>query len=222
MLRPLAGSETTDTPTHRHFVGTLRYAPPELLLRRERSEDAEAWRAIDIYQIGTVLYELIQGARLFGHVPEDPYAEVVVAVLQERPSLVRSDVGDDVSSQTDVLLLYRREPGSRVVFPEGHALVECKYRKKPVSASMVREFGARCVLRNVPLGILIAKNKITGTDVVGRALRHAERERRDFLSKGAHILVLSAEELRGKSRELRGLEGLLLDDYEHLRFGKRS
>jgi hypothetical protein len=129
---------------------------------------------------------------------------------------------DDVSSQTDILLLYRQEAGSRVVLPEGHLLVECKYRKKAVSASMVREFGARCLLRNVPLGILIAKNKITGAETVDTALRNAERERREFLGRGAHILVLSADDLRSKSRELRGLESDLLEDYEHLRFGRRS
>jgi hypothetical protein len=85
--------------------------------------------------------------------------------------------------------------------------------------------GEACIadsLRNVPLGILIAKNKLTGADVVNRALRHAERERRDFLAKGVHILVLSGEDLHGKSRELRGLEASLIDDYEHLRFGRRS
>ncbi len=112
VLRPLGRSDLTDTPTNRYFVGTLRYAPPELLHRREDAEDTNAWRAIDVYQIGTVLYELIQGAKLFAHVPDDPYADLVIAVDEHRPSLVRSDIGEDLIRLSRNAL--EKEPASRL------------------------------------------------------------------------------------------------------------
>lgn len=69
----------------RPFVGSLRYAPPELLLRRE-GHDATAWDAITLYQIGTVLYEMIDGRWIFDGY-KDPFAELALAVLHYNPVL---------------------------------------------------------------------------------------------------------------------------------------
>jgi hypothetical protein len=127
---------------------------------------------------------------------------------------------EDVSSQTDTVVLYRGEPFNRAVLPEGYAFVESKYRKDSISAAIVREFGGRCSNRHVNLGILITKTKITGSEDES-GLRDAERERHDFLAKGVHILVLTVEDLRGMARNLRGLEWPLRQDLERLRFGKQ-
>jgi len=46
------------------FVGTLRYAPPEFLLRQE-NRDLDGHRAITFYQIGGVLYDMLMKKPLF-------------------------------------------------------------------------------------------------------------------------------------------------------------
>lgn len=50
------------------FVASLRYSPPEFVWREEQSVDSEAWRAITFYQIGAVMYDMIEGKNIFsGH-----------------------------------------------------------------------------------------------------------------------------------------------------------
>lgn len=46
------------------FVGTLRYAPPEFALRKEK-RDVDGLRAITFYQIGAVLHDMIMKKPLF-------------------------------------------------------------------------------------------------------------------------------------------------------------
>ena len=109
VLKVISSASLTDHPSHgRHFIGTLRYSPPELL-HREEADTIESWTAITIYQVGTVLYELIQGVRLFNDVPDNPYADVVKAVDQLTPTLMRSDVGDDLLFLTRSALLKKPE-----------------------------------------------------------------------------------------------------------------
>jgi hypothetical protein len=98
VLKPVADSELTDH-ARRPFLGTLRYAPPELLHRKE-ANTREGWEAVCVYQLGTVLYELIHGTTLFAEFPGDPYADLVVAVDNERPRVSRSDVGQDLVQLT--------------------------------------------------------------------------------------------------------------------------
>jgi serine/threonine protein kinase len=101
VMRPIEHSELTDVPNDpksRYFLGTLRYASPEFLLRREQ-DSPDGWRAVTTYQIGTVLYEMIQGTLLFPHIRE-PYAELVQAVLYSPPELLRDDVGADLVTLT--------------------------------------------------------------------------------------------------------------------------
>jgi len=47
------------------FVASLRYSPPEFVWREEQSVDGEAWRAITFYQIGAVMYDMIEGINIF-------------------------------------------------------------------------------------------------------------------------------------------------------------
>lgn len=112
VLKPIAGSNITDNGNGRHFIGTLRYSPPEILYRREK-DDNNGWYAITIYQIGTVLYELIQGAILFGHVNE-PFADLVDTVNYYEPPVVRRDIGNDLKLLTKKCLV--KDPDERLSF----------------------------------------------------------------------------------------------------------
>jgi tRNA A-37 threonylcarbamoyl transferase component Bud32 len=123
VLRPIEASDLTDDvddPKTKWFLGTLRYAPPELLLRKE-GPDANSWRAISIYQIGAVLYELIHGVQLFPHIRE-PYAELVLSVLHTTPTVMRQDVGQDLLTLTRNCLV--KDPNERIQLVSWSSLLE--------------------------------------------------------------------------------------------------
>jgi serine/threonine protein kinase len=111
VLRPFEGSALTIDGDARHFIGTLRYASPEYLHGREE-QTVEGWTALTIYQIGTVLYELIHGARLFGHIADVSFADMVVAVGSFNPPVLRSDVGLDLLQLTRYCL--NKDPSVRL------------------------------------------------------------------------------------------------------------
>ena len=74
------------------FVGTLRYAPPEFLLRQE-VRDLDGHRAITFYQIGGVLYDMLMKKPLFSEYSK-PKAALYKAVECVVPSI-------DVDRQMD-------------------------------------------------------------------------------------------------------------------------
>ena len=55
---------TQEDVSEGRFVGTLRYAPPEFLLRQE-NRDLDGHRAITFYQMGGVLYDMLMKRPLF-------------------------------------------------------------------------------------------------------------------------------------------------------------
>ncbi|CAG0960678.1 Serine/threonine-protein kinase PknB [Planctomycetaceae bacterium] len=71
------------------FIGTLRYAPPEFLLREEK-DTREGWEAVTVYQLGTVLYHFVEGQWIFSDYGE-PYAGLVLAVQSQPPKYARLD-----------------------------------------------------------------------------------------------------------------------------------
>lgn len=97
VLKPIGVSDLTDDERGRRFIATRRYTPPELQHRQER-DTPEGWEAVTVYQIGAVLFEMIQGSKLFSHVPDHPPADLVVAVDNLTPQLFRSDIGQDLVS----------------------------------------------------------------------------------------------------------------------------
>lgn len=112
----------------RSFDSTTRYAPPELL--HLRSDNSRAgWEAICVYQIGTVLYELVQGAVLFGHVSNQPQADLVSAVDREVPSVLRSDVGQDLVDLVRRCL--EKDPVRRLKLASWASLRELSQRTPP-------------------------------------------------------------------------------------------
>ncbi len=95
VVRPIsAEGEVTDQSDVRPFLGTLRYSPPEFLLREE-TDSMEGWRAVTFYQLGGILHDMIMRRVLFeGH--STPYARLVRAVQDETPKFEGADVESDL------------------------------------------------------------------------------------------------------------------------------
>lgn len=90
VLRPVADSDVTDVD-QRPFIGTLRYSPPEFLLRSE-VDSLEGWRAVTFYQIGATLHDLLMKEPLFLE-RTTPYPALVKAILEERPKVHHENTG---------------------------------------------------------------------------------------------------------------------------------
>lgn len=90
VIRPVALSDGTDTALLKRFVGTLRYASPEFLERREADTSA-GWRAVTFYQLGAVLHDLIMRRRLFDNY-EEPFVLLADAIRRDSPKVSATDV----------------------------------------------------------------------------------------------------------------------------------
>ena len=90
----LKDSEPPSDQDRRFFVGTLRYGPPEFLLRKEEYS-VEGWRAVTFYQLGAVLYDLIMKERIFEAFAE-PYPRLVMAVEHEIPTINSKEVPEEL------------------------------------------------------------------------------------------------------------------------------
>jgi serine/threonine protein kinase len=77
----------------KQFLGTLRYAPPEFLMRDEKDETKD-WRAINIYQIGAVLHDLIMKNELFAGI--EPYGALVSAIKEDMPQIISTKYHPDL------------------------------------------------------------------------------------------------------------------------------
>ena len=88
VLRPFVDSNLTDID-QRPFIGTLRYSSPEFLQRKEE-HSLEGWRALTVYQIGAVLYDLLMKREIFSDF-SSPYSVLVEAVLNEKPDVYGED-----------------------------------------------------------------------------------------------------------------------------------
>jgi serine/threonine protein kinase len=86
--------EPSSDQERRFFVGTLRYGPPEFLLRKEEYS-IEGWRAVTFYQLGAVLYDMIMKERIFEAFAE-PYPRLVMAIEHQIPSITAKDVPEDL------------------------------------------------------------------------------------------------------------------------------
>ena len=77
----------------KQFLGTLRYAPPEFLTRQEE-DSKDGWRAINIYQIGAVLHDLIMKKELFEGI--EPYTNLVVGIKEDMPLIISKNFHPDM------------------------------------------------------------------------------------------------------------------------------
>ena len=95
VLRPIDSvSNMTDDATDRPFVGTLQYSPPEFLLREEE-DSPEGWRAVTFYQLGAVLFDLLERRPIFHD--QTPYARLVNAVQHTLPTFSVTDVPSNLT-----------------------------------------------------------------------------------------------------------------------------
>lgn len=93
VIRPIGDSDLTDID-EKVFIGTLRYSPPELLLRNE-NDTIEGWRAVTFYQIGAVLHDVIMCKPLFDDYSE-PYGRLVHAVDKEIPIIKNESIDSEL------------------------------------------------------------------------------------------------------------------------------
>lgn len=80
----LVGAKSFSDEEEKSFVGTLRYAPPEFLLRTE-VDSLDGWRAINLYQIGATLHDIIMKKELFSD--KIPYSNLVIAIKDDIPKI---------------------------------------------------------------------------------------------------------------------------------------
>jgi hypothetical protein len=175
-----------------------------------------------------------------------PFVEVLLDAVMKAPKrrntttgtrfeaaaglLLSSTPGFEVDSarktsdeQVDLVVVYTPERLTQLGLEPGCGLVECKSTSGKVDVSELRDFGAKCLFHRVRFGILVARAGITGgmvnSDKLFKEPQNAELTRRRFQVDGLTILVLDISQLRGRSRELRGLLDELRADYRHLVFG---
>lgn len=67
------------------FIGTLQYASPEFLIRTEE-HTLEGSRALTFYQLGAVLYDILEKKRIFSE-SASPFARLVQAILHDNPKI---------------------------------------------------------------------------------------------------------------------------------------
>ncbi|MDT0644948.1 protein kinase [Zunongwangia sp. F363] len=103
------GSESFSDQDEKAFVGTLRYAPPEFLLRKEENT-IDGWRAVNYYQIGATLHDLIMEKELF--IEKSPYTNLVLAIKEDFPNLSNNDLPFELLQFTRDLLT--KNPNQRL------------------------------------------------------------------------------------------------------------
>lgn len=81
VIKPIGAPSFSDAE-QKQFVGTLRYAPPEFLLRAEEDKPA-AWKTINFYQIGAVLHDLVMKKEIFHDA--NPFSRLVLAIKEDVP-----------------------------------------------------------------------------------------------------------------------------------------
>jgi serine/threonine protein kinase len=97
----LVGVKSFTDEEETSFIGTLRYAPPEFLLRKEE-DSIEGWRAVNIYQIGATLHDLIMGKELFSD--KTPYTNLVIAIKDDMPKISNDSLSFELQQLTRDML----------------------------------------------------------------------------------------------------------------------
>jgi len=140
-------------------------------------------------------------------------------LLSATPGFEVREARKESDEQVDLVVRYAPDPLSRLVLDAGPGLVECKSSKDPVTSEELRNFGAKCLFHRVSFGILVALAGVTGGGGAPKEPTAAELVRRRFQLDGLTLLVLTIDDLRGKWKELRGLQDPLGADLDKLVFG---
>lgn len=97
----LIGAKSFSDEEEKQFVGTLRYAPPEFLLRKEE-DSINGWKAVNLYQIGAMLHDLIMKKELF--IDKTPYSNLVIAIKDDTASISNTKYSFELLQLTRDLL----------------------------------------------------------------------------------------------------------------------
>ena len=98
----LIGVKSFTDEEETQFVGTLRYAPPEFLLRVEEDTN-EGWRAVNLYQIGGLMHDMIMKQELFFEYT--PYTKLVLAIKEAAPNISSNVLPFDTTQLARDLLM---------------------------------------------------------------------------------------------------------------------
>lgn len=107
--------------------------------------------------------------------------------------VARRKVNEQGSEEIDLGILIKQTPGGLEGF-EAYAFGECKNWAKPVGASELRDFAGKLESRGQRIGILAARNGITGN---AEAITSAQAVVALNLSKGREILVVTRGDMAG-------------------------
>ncbi|MEP0914041.1 restriction endonuclease [Leptolyngbya sp. GB1-A1] len=124
------------------------------------------------------------------------FEEVAKFVLESVPSLRCKYTNLYTrSSEIDIVVEYDRSRGGIPLFDElgRYALIECKNWSKPVGVGPVRDFMGKLDKCKARMGIIFARNGVTGVDAGVDALREIQSR---FDRDGVFLVVFSLEELR--------------------------
>ena len=91
-VSPDEGNGTDDDDEARRFIATAQYSPPEFLAREELP-GPDGYAAINVYQVGAVLHDLIMGEPLFGAEAATQNKYILYkAVTEKTPRVVSTEV----------------------------------------------------------------------------------------------------------------------------------
>lgn len=138
VIRPHGTKPLTDGTGGKIFVGTLKYSPPEFLLREEL-DTKEGWRAITFYQLGGVLHDLIMRRSLFSDF-EQPFARLVNAVQHEIPKIESKSVSPALVELARYCLLKPAETRLQLVSWQ-------HFEKEPINIDIVAVLKSRITKR---------------------------------------------------------------------------
>ncbi len=110
VLRPIAEQSHVTDGDWKPVIATKQYCPPEYLYRKEE-DTPEGWRAITFYQIGGVLYDLINRRRLFEK-EASVEAELYDAIRTLVPSVKSSRVPPELRLLASACL--QKDPRMRI------------------------------------------------------------------------------------------------------------
>ncbi|MDL5054834.1 protein kinase [Oscillatoria laete-virens NRMC-F 0139] len=140
VIRPHGTKPITDGTGGKIFVGTLKYSPPEFLLRTE-IDSPVGWRALTFYQLGGVLHDLIMRRSLFSEY-ENPFAALVNAVQHTKPEIDSGSVSPALVDLAGHCLLKNPELRIQLVSWEDFA-------KEPDTTDAVADIKSRISRRHL-------------------------------------------------------------------------
>ena len=151
VIRRHGAKSVTDGTGGKVFLGTLKYSPPEFLLREEQ-DSLSSWRAITFYQLGGVLHDLIMRRSLFADF-ENPYARLVNAVQNEVPRIESKAVSPSLVELARYCLLKPAETRLKLVTWKD-------FEEEQPSVDNIETLKAKILRRNLAARIVQANPKV--------------------------------------------------------------